>query len=306
MLDLLAVDFGTRNLGLWDQFPVSDRNEIIKVIQRNLGYRNIGISACAYVNGDQILLFLFFDFDSDDISVAFEDAKRCYNHFVDMGISCIVNFSGRKGFHVLVELEPKNYSSKQHRDIMRFYRDMLGLETLDEATFGDKKRLYRIPNTWNINGSWCRTLAWNDGEKLDLDEIIPEVYEPDRISIVEPNEEIIHFWYPCVEYLVDNREFWIASRGKYEPSEPFRLTWAGIRIWAGKTVDEMVMEAEAYDWDDFDSEKTRKKLEYLMERRWYPHKCERLRELGYCLDWINCDRKWRFKMDELGIGNGEV
>ena len=89
----------------------------------------------------------------------------------------MINFSGRKGFHVLVEVEPKNYSSKQLRDIQRYYKRELSLETLDEQTFGDKKRIFRIPWTFNINGTWCRTLDENEGSKLDLDEVIPEVYD---------------------------------------------------------------------------------------------------------------------------------
>ncbi|MBE3093397.1 MAG: hypothetical protein IMZ52_00060 [Actinobacteria bacterium] len=310
MIDLLEIPFGSRNIGLWDQFKVDSRDEVIKVIQQHLGYRNIGISACAYVNGDQILLFLFFDFDSEDISLAWEDAKKTFNHFEEAGITCCLNFSGRKGWHVIVEVEPKNYSSKQHKDVMRLYRDILGLETLDEATFGDKKRLFRIPGTWNINGTWCRTLAWNDGEKLDLDDIVTETYleETEEIRQTDDNE-IRHYFKPCVEYLIHNKEFWMKERGKFEPSEAIRLSWAGIRIWAGKGIDEMVEEARGFGWDDFDMNFMReKKLPYLIDRKWIPYSCEKLEEMGYCLDEIDCPKKWDRMIKKLGItnGNGEI
>ena len=301
-MNLLDCSIGKRNIWIDVQVPVSSEQEAIELISKHLGFRNIGISSCAYVNGDEVLLFLFFDFDSADLSLAWEDAKKCYNHFADAGISCSCQFSGRKGFHVLVEVEPKNYASKQLKDILRFYRDMLGLETIDEQTF-DKKRIFRLPWTFNINGTWCRTLAENEGDKLDLDAIIPEIYERD-VPHKEIDAEIIKFDYPCVAFLEDNREFWIATRGKYEPSEPFRLTWAGIRIWRGDSIEEMLDEMEAYDYDDWDREKTRKKLEYLIDRKWNPHSCEKMKEMGYCLDEIYCKKKWKLLMKELGIGNG--
>jgi hypothetical protein len=301
-MDLLDCSIGRRNIAIWDQFPVSSEQEAVDIITRHMGYRNIGISTCAYVNGDVILLFLFFDFDSKDISLAWEDAKMTYVHFSEQGTSCMLNFSGKKGFHVLVELEPKNYSSKQLKDIQKHYRDLLGLETLDEQTFGDKKRIFRLPWTFNIGGTWCRTLAYNDGLQLDLDEIIPEYYPPD-VKYKEPDGEIRYYDYPCVEYLADNREFWLKARGKYEPSEPFRLTWAGIRIWRGNSIDDMLREMESYEYDDWDMDKTRKKLEYLEERKWTPHSCQKLKELGYCIESIHCKRKLSLMMKELGIGD---
>ena len=48
-------------------------------------------------------MILPFDFDSKDLRDAWGDAKKLFNYLVDMGITCVLTFSGRKGFHVLVK-----------------------------------------------------------------------------------------------------------------------------------------------------------------------------------------------------------
>ena len=69
---------------------------------------------------------------------------------------------------------------------------------------------------------------------------------------------------------------------------------------------DIVDEAESYGWDDFNPDIIRKKLEYLDSREWTPHGCEKLKDMGYCLPWINC----RYKevcdedLEALGIVNG--
>ena len=47
------------------------------------------------------------------------------------------------------------------------------------------------------------------------------------------------------------------------------------------------------------------KLEYLENRQWVSHGCNKLKDLGYCLPYINC----RYKtldddLEALGIVNG--
>ena len=116
-----------------------------------------------------------------------------------------------------------------------------------------------------------------------------------------------------MEYLIHNRDYWEKHhpRGTFEPSEPIRLSWAGIRIWAGKSVDDMIDEASRIGWDDMDIDKMRKKLEYLYDRKWTPYSCNKLEELGYCLDEIKCPYKMKRMMIKLGIiketnGNGDI
>jgi len=100
---------------------------------------------------------LFFDFDSDgDLDKAWKGAsdfaeklKRFY------GITPLITFSGRKGYHVYVFLwETIEFKeSQQHllKPIYSLLQDKLlkGLkyETLDEGVIGDVKRLARVPYT---------------------------------------------------------------------------------------------------------------------------------------------------------------
>ena len=97
-MDLLEFLDGTyRNVGTgypkWYQFPAYSRKDVVRVIERNLGFKHIGISVCAYTNGKQILLFLPFDFDSTELRQPWIEAKRLFNHLVEMDITCIFQTS---------------------------------------------------------------------------------------------------------------------------------------------------------------------------------------------------------------------
>lgn len=305
MFDLLYIPFGKRMLGIWEQIPIESKDEAIKIIEKHLGFKHIGISICTYHDDNIHLLFLPFDFDSKDICKAWNDSKKLFNYFIELGISCIFQFSGSKGFHVIAEVAPKIYSSRQMGEVQKFFRDMLGLETLDEQIFGDMKRLIRITWTFNPNGSWCRPIAYNEGNKLDLDDIYDEPYIESTKHMAKKNK-IQH--YPCVEYLIGNKSYWKKhhERHSFEPSEPIRLTWASIRLRSKDSIEEILEEAEAYEWDDWDEDKTRKKLEYLDSKEWNPYSCHSLKEMGYCIKEINCP--YRMIDDEdlesIGIVNG--
>jgi len=302
-MDLLKfLDGCYRKIGIWHQFAVYSEQEIVNVIREHLGFKNIGISVCAYDEDtdEQILLFLPFDFDSENIYKAWNDAKKLYEKLVDMGIECMMNYSGKKGFHVLVKTVPKQYPKRQISAVHQFFRDVLGLETIDEKLFGDISRLIRIPSTYNINGTWCRTLAENDGYPLDLDDLPVEYRKFERHQKFEYGN--VEFDRPCIEWLIDNKDYWFKKRGKYEPEEPVRLTWAAIRLWRGDSIEDIIEEARGYGWDDFDSEYIQRKLEYLDAREWNPHSCDSLKALGYCLPHIICrKRNGRDALKELGL-----
>ena len=311
-MDLLKIPENTyRNIGPdWNQFPVYTKREIIRVIETHLGFRHLGISVCAYSNGDQILLFLPFDFDSTELRQPWEEAKRLFNRLVDMDITCILQNSGRKGFHVIIETEPKVYHRSQIASAHEFFRDIDGLETFDPKLIGDVSRLIRIGWTFHPDGTWCRVIAEHNGQLLDLDDL-PIEYDPydyDRHNENEYGNKVIER--PCIEELIKDKEYWHKHhpRGTFEPSEDVRLTWASMRLWRGDTFDEIISEAESYGWDDFDEDKIRKKLEYLDSKEWTPHSCDKLKSYGYCLPHIRC--KWKRiekeDLEALGIVNGRM
>jgi len=308
MIDLLKMDYGMRKVGTWNQVPVNSREEIINIINKDLGFKHIGISACAYKDGKQILLFLPFDFDAKSLEQPWMEAKRLFNHLVDMDMTCLLQNSGRKGFHVIVEVEPKIYPKQQIAEAHRFFRDIDGLETFDPKLIGDVSRLIRISWTFHPNGTWCRVIAYHDGNSLDLDEL-PLEYETYERH-VEDEYGRKEYYRPCVEFLVKDKDYWTKEKGRFEPSEEIRLSWAGIRLWRGDTIDEIIEEARNYmpQWDDFDADKIRRKLEYLDSREWSPHACSTLRDMGYCLPHIKCRYKRNDDEDleALGIVNGRA
>lgn len=306
MIDLLEIPNGyQREIGIWTRILVSSREEAIKIIERNLGLRHLGISMCAYKNEESYLLFLPFDFDSTDLRESWRDAKNLFNYLVDFGVTCLCTYSGRKGFHIFIKTISKVYPKEQVKNAQIFFRDINGLETLDPQPLGDVSRIMRLPFTYNINGTWCRPIAWNDGFDLDLDDI--SGYEEDYKERHSDNEYgNYEYKRPCIEYLIGNRDYWMKERGKYEPSEPVRITWGAMRLWRGDSIEEIIEEARGYNWQDFKEAYVRKKLEYLDGRSYSPYSCEALKQMGYCLKGINC--KWKDideDLEDLGIVNGK-
>lgn len=304
MLKLLKVPFGYRKIGIWEQFPVYTIDEVIRVIERHNGFRHIGISMCAYLNGEQFLLYLPFDFDDEnDLTNPWYDAKNLFNRCVDEGYEAYLSFSGNKGFHVYIETEAKVYTNKQISMSQSYFIDDLGLKTFDYKIHGDVSRLMRIPWTLNINGGMCRILAYNKGKKLDLDTIH---YEDRRELIRHSNGDYGNreFYRPCIDWLISerSRKWWMKKRGKYEPEEPVRLTWAAMRLWRGDSIEEIIEEAKTYNWIDYDKDYIQKKLEYLDGREYTPYSCEKLKAHGYCVSEVYCKYRNNIEQDMKDVG----
>ena len=284
MIDLLDIPLGTRYVGIWEQHPVTKKEDIVNIIEEHLGIDPIGISICTYKDGVPYLLFLPFDFDSKDLKLSWEDAKSLYNYLIKEGFGVILNFSGKKGFHVFVPTFPEIYTRRQIRQTQLYFKTLLNLKTVDEQIFGDIRRLMRIGGTYNINGGLCKTIAQEDGKFLNLNDIIKD--DIPRIEFSNNKTIKRHYHpYPCIEKYIKDREYWIAhhKRGKFEPSEDIRLSWAALRLSDGNPIEDILKEAESYHWDDWDYETTKKKIEYLSDKEWIPHSCKTLKELGYCI-----------------------
>ncbi|RLI10114.1 hypothetical protein DRO42_02340 [Candidatus Bathyarchaeota archaeon] len=98
---------------------------------------------------------LFFDFDHEDLNLAWEDA-RVFAHRLRTyyGIEPLLCFSGRKGYHLYAFLERpigRDLSPDHLKAIYdRLQRMLIGrgeYPTLDRAVLGDVKRLARVPYT---------------------------------------------------------------------------------------------------------------------------------------------------------------
>jgi len=297
-MDLLEIPFGVRYVGFWEQQPVTKKEDIVNLVEEHLGIDPLGISVCTYKDGVPYLLYLPFDFDSDNLKESWEDAKKLYNYLIKYGYGACLNFSGRKGFHVFAQTIPAVYTRRQIRLTQIFFKNLLGLKTLDEQILGDIRRLMRIPGTYNINGGLCRTLAEEDGRLLNINDIAQDA---PRKEIDPKDSEILTGYhdYPCIEQYILDRDYWHKNhpRHKFEPVQIIRYTWVILRNAQGYTEDEIVDEAANINWDDYEEDKTRYQIQHIVGGGYVPPSCKTLKELGYCT------KDCKFEEDELnGVG----
>jgi len=284
-----------------DQIKVHNKKEVISLIEKYNGMENCGISISTFVNGMPKLLYLPFDFDSPNLEDSFEDAKRLYNTIIGFGYKASFHFSGGKGFHVLIPIVPKHYSKIQLLKAQQFFKRTLNLETADEQIFRDVRRIIRIPGTYHMNGNLCDVYAYNDeGKTLDLEELSPPEFNKfvDIGKSTKPiPKNIIHHDYPCIERLINDREYWEQNhpRGENEPHWLIRFAWVIEQAYKGKTPEEMLEEIREFDWDDFDEEKTLYNINYILERDYTHPTCDTLQELGLCLDGCPYKKVYRPK-----------
>ena len=275
--NLLDIPFGYRKIGHWsngsgNQEIVRNQEDIYNLIGKYLGIENIGISVCTYNDVDiPYLLFIPFDFDSlIDKKLALKDAIKLYNHFVGLNFDVRLTDSGRKGFHIFVGVVPKAYSKESLRSFQRWFIKTLDLKTADLQILGDNKRIMRIPYTFNVKGGLCKEIAYNQGELIDIEDLLLETYvsKPIEYETREFHE------YPCIEELM---------RTDPEPRELIRLSYVALRLAKDWTEDEIIEEMKSFNLVDWDEEKSRRKIEYIANGNYVPLGCKSIEDMGYCL-----------------------
>ncbi len=124
-------------------------DDIKKFIDENNGERMCAISICAYRGDEKILLYVPFDFDDKDRSLAFYDAVKLTDYCRIMGWQFIMVDTTHKGYHVWIPCREKTYEKDVLRNFQIYLKDKLDLKTVDEQLFGDVRRLLRIPMTYH-------------------------------------------------------------------------------------------------------------------------------------------------------------
>ena len=288
MLSILEIPFGYRKVGNWNQRPVYNEKEIVDFVNDNLGENHIGISVCTYKDGYPYLMFLPFDFDKTDeksLKDVLVEAVKLYNYCVRCGYTCMITYSGRRGYHVYIKTKVKIYSKNQVEYVQELLRDLLNI-TLDEQVVGDIKRLMRIPGTFHPNGELCEILAWNDGKELDLNDIIPM----DQADIKEEYKNTgvytgnLHPM-PCIEKLIKDRDYWIKNhpRKSFQPAQPIRMSWVALRLDEGMSEVEILDEAESLKWDDYNENICSYQIGHIEGMGYLPYSCKKLGKMGYCI-----------------------
>ncbi len=291
---------GYRYFGYWssppkygDQFKVYTRGDVVNLINQYNGLMNCGISVCEYIGDIPYLLYLPFDFDSDSLDKSWEDAFEFYNYVIENDWTAMINFSGYKGFHVLIKVEHDLYSKKQIKNVQRYFKELLNLKTCDPAIFGDIRRLIRIPGTLHAGkfkrikgkgwmrvgeGSYCETLEYHLGKELNLNEIDTPDY-PEFEFEFNGHHQGIRFL-PCIDKVMDERE----------PPQLIRYSYVAYNLLNGKSPEDIVdaleerhSEGKEHEWDDWNLDYTCTQVYHIAGKGDYqPLSCKSIQTLGYC------------------------
>ena len=306
---------GYRYFGYWsspqrfgNQIPVRSKEEVLELISKYDGVFNCGISVSSIKDNVPYLLYLTFDFDSDNLREPWNDAKKLYNFIAESDFDVYINFSGCRGFHVLISTVPKPYTKPQVRIAHKFFADLLKLRTCDKQLFGDVRRLIKIPGTFHAgkfvktNGTWKRYLdgsisciiKHSTGDLLDLDDITrDDTYEFEFTNTKSVNKHIHP--YPCLEKHIRNEE----------PPQFIRYSYVAYLKDMGKTPEEIMnilvenhSENKRYEWIDWNYEYTYNQVKHITseEHDYHPPRCETLKSLGYCIpNCIYSNSDWKLK-----------
>jgi len=281
---------GYRYFGYWNQVRVYSKKEVLKLISEHAGLDNCGLSISTFIDGMPFLLFVPFDFDSleDNLENAYNEANRVYDFFKSSGFQTSLNFSGNRGFHVLVKTKPDIYSSRQLRKFHDIIARLLRLKFVDRQLFGDIRRLIRIPGTLHPKtGLLAFTIKSCKGQPLDLHKFITNGL-PDAEVRVNSKIKVRHP-YPCVEEIIRNDP---------EPPQLIRFTYVIHRLSEGYTTKEILEEIRSFGWVDFNERITLYQIKHIANGGYYPLSCESIKQLGYCLkdcpykDKENLRQKW--------------
>jgi hypothetical protein len=154
---------------------------------------------------------LYFDIDSSDIELAFNECKRLYDHLVQHlpKTAVLVYFTGKKGFHIECEpialgINPSNSLAKVYRYIATDLKDKLELSTLDFSVY-DLRRMWRYPNSKHQSTGLHKVLL-NPKDKINFDyqtiaEIIEYAQTPQSLDVDDQNFDYkANEWYRQYTY----------------------------------------------------------------------------------------------------------
>ena len=214
-----------------------------------------------------------FDFDSTDLKASWQDAIKLFNFITSLNYDVQINYTGNRGFHVLVKTVPDYYTKAQLRGFQRLMKNILDLKTVDEQLFGDYRRLIRIPNTYHRKGGLCYTIAHNTGRLLNLGKLIKHSNNI-NLNISESYKDQKTHEFPCIIKLLKEDS---------EPPQLARFQFVVNRLIQGKTMNEILEEIKTFGWIDFSEDYTIKQIKQIASHSYLPMSCDRIQDLGWCL-----------------------
>lgn len=194
---------------------------------------NVGIytSVFAY-NNEQLdkatrLGPLYFDLDSDDINLAFNECKAMYGYLAQFlpKTSILVYFTGKKGFHIECEpvtlgISPSNELPKIYRYIANDLKNKIELQTIDFSVY-DQRRMWRYPNSIHQSTGLFKVLLNPNGQinfvQKTIEDILAYAQEPQTLETSDQSFDYkANEWYR--QYTYDMEE---SKKRKDNPLEYF-------------------------------------------------------------------------------------
>ncbi|MBS7638798.1 hypothetical protein KEJ49_07990 [Candidatus Bathyarchaeota archaeon] len=266
---------------------------------------------------------LFFDFDAKgdppNLSQAWEEARAFAQALQEhYGIHVLVNFSGRRGFHVTPFLErpigwglSQEHLKQLYNELARMILRGLGYDNLDPQPVGDVKRLARIPYTLHEgSGLMCVPVTldlqpvllmpgWlnqfrKHGLPMEMVELAvrhidegildralkPKPWPPINRDKSPTYRDKSSKLRPCIEAVLSAGDI-------HEPAHKLKLA-AVAEMHAKGYNEEEVIKAFGH-MAGFDERKTRYMVRHAFQRGYSSFTCNKIRELGGCLG-SSCSR----------------
>jgi hypothetical protein len=235
-----------------------------------------------------LLYLVFIDIDCPgDLKRAKEVFRRVLHYLrVKYDISPYSQFSGAKGYHVLIPLEPITVNPPSlASDFLKFLQLKLSMGYCDPQLLGDIVRLVRLPNTYNTKAikndqdGLVKVIQEWDGKRLDtgllweefrlkkLDEELSKKEKKQRVKTAAKINGIR----PQIFALIEKAKQGINLTHQQRLAVLFELIANG---WEDDQILE-VFEAQP----DFDLNKTRYMIEHARRMGYKPFKTERLQEV---------------------------
>jgi len=246
---------------------------------------------------------LFFEFDNrENPDLAVEEAlkfAKTIRYFYNA--EPLVCLSGFKGAHVYLWLQ-KAVEIGEHFDFAKdLYREAqetllkgLNLKTIDVKVLGDIKRLSRLPySIHQESGRICQPINL-EGKPLKPEEINLGFHMEHGLSLelLEHSSKKIKERIEALKKTSPKRRIKVSGirpciqEALNKPlhggtGHLMRLAIACEYLAAGHTVEDII--PLFMNQNDFDERKTRYFIEHAQRSGYKPFKCEKIRELGYCL-----------------------
>jgi hypothetical protein len=177
----------------------------------NLGlYTSVWHFNSADINKAIRLGSLYFDLDSEDMNLCYEEAQRLYG-YLSMYIpqeSLLVYFTGKKGFHIECEaiglgINPSNELPKVFRYIANKLKEDLSISSMDFSVY-DMRRMWRMPGSLHQATKLFKTLLPKDIFLSGIDKIITYSSEPQLFDVAEQSFDFkANEWYRQFTYQME-------------------------------------------------------------------------------------------------------